>query len=144
MKRCNLFTVLLAATLVTASAEPTSAQHVEHEFDHEFTEEELFQVYRRVLPESEARFLARSSLPSGRLGERQPGVPGLELQAVEHTDLSFDTLVMLSLLSDVAKAKAERYLASMYNGHVPPAEQARWEQRRAEMRQWAEAGYPME
>jgi hypothetical protein len=107
--------------------------------EHEFTEEELFRVYRRFVPEGEARDLARASLGPGKLGELHESASGLAYRTVEHTDLTFDTLVMLSLLSDEAKAKAERYLAAVYDGRLPPAEQARWEQRRAELKKWAEA-----
>jgi hypothetical protein len=136
-------TVLVAvASIIAAPAGTALGQRMEHEF----TEEELLQVYRRFVPEPEARGLARASLPSanaGKVGELRHSASGMPYRTEEHTDLTFDTLVMLSLLSDEANAKAERYLAAMHGGRVPLAERTQWERRRAEIKDWANAGYPI-
>ena len=141
MTRRSFFVFLVAAVAIANPAGTALGQRMEHEF----TEEEFLQVYRRFVPEPEARALARASLPSanaGKVGDLRHSASGLPYRPEAHTDLTFDTLVMLSLLSDEANAKAERYLAAMHGGRIPPAERTQWERRRAEIKTWADAGYP--
>ena len=138
----NLTILVAVVAIIAAHAGTALGQGVEHEF----TEEEFVQVYRRFVPEPEARALARASLRSasaGKVGDIRHSASGLPYRPEEHTDITFDTLVMLSLLSDEANAKAERYLAAMHGGQIPLAERIQWERRRAEIRQWANAGYPI-
>jgi hypothetical protein len=136
---CRL--ILAAIVLLGAAARPLPSQSM----DVVFTEEELFEVYRRMLPEPDARELARASAmraPDEIEGPVRSGESELSYRSVAHSHLTFDTLVLLSLLSDEMNAKVERYLVSQREGHqMTGAERAHWERRRAELREWANAGY---
>ena len=93
-----------------------------------FTEEELFELYRRVAPEDQARVMARASASP--------------VTSEGHvTDFTLDTLVLFSLQSDEARQRAERYLTG---GHaMEPDVKETWERRRAELKPWVDAGYPL-
>jgi hypothetical protein len=58
-------------------------------------------------------------------------------------DLTDDTLILLSLLSEETARKVERYRRTARGGRDPtPEEQRRWDERRSVLKAWAEAGFP--
>jgi len=117
--------------------------------DHEFTAAEIFEAFRHVMPEAEARraaaFLAEPvDLDAIRAEPPQnEGGPGLSYRTIPTTNFSTDTLILLSLVSDAAAAKVDRYRANMRNaGAISPKEDEDWNRRRKEFADWRDRGFP--
>jgi hypothetical protein len=109
-----------------------------------FTEDELFQVYSRFVPAAEARVMARASLSTANVPVAAPRqTAGLDVRPIPSTDLSDDTLILLSLLSEETNEKVMAYRRSYYGGRaIPEADEEAWNRRRAELKAWADAGHP--
>lgn len=112
-----------------------------------FTYAEFYEVYRRVAPPDQAEEMARSSAfdPAQDKGDPlrkgQSGSEGIGATAV----LTDDTLIMLSLLSPDAEARAAAYRRALRGGKAESQEEQRaWLERRQQFKRWAEAGYPTE
>jgi hypothetical protein len=101
-----------------------------------FTEDEIFQVMRRFVPDLEARAVAAEMLkPVDSQGESGHG------SRVTSVDFSTDMLILLSLLSPETSEKVEKWRRRL-GSEVSEEEQRHWEKRRLELIRWAEAGYP--
>jgi hypothetical protein len=106
--------------------------------EHPFTEKELFEVMRRFLPAEQAREVAlAATIPAN---ERSAGAITNKFAPAEETDFSFDTLVMLSLLSEETREKVERW-RRRFGRNPTPDEERIWTTRRAELMEWAKDGY---
>lgn len=105
---------------------------------HPFSYEELVEGLRRFFPDEQARELAReAAAPPVSSAER--GQPTTSPQPQGVTDFSRDVLVVMSLMSDETRDKVEQWRRR--GGREPsPAEQAEWNQRRAELMEWARDG----
>jgi hypothetical protein len=120
--------------------------------DHEFTEQELFEVFRRLVPDSQARLMARAGTrldEVARTSDSSPRHPpaesGVAFTPEPTIDLTEDTLVLLSLLSEETARKVERYRRAARGGlDATQEEERRWEQRRSVLKAWADAGFPRE
>ena len=114
--------------------------------DHPFTEDELYRVFARFMPSEQARLLARSALSSEDLPPPAPrnGADGLQFRPIPTTTFTDDTLILLSFLSDATDEKVRAYRASVWSGKPPADEEDAWNSRRAELKAWADAGYPVE
>jgi hypothetical protein len=110
-----------------------------------FTYEELYSVFRHGSSDTEAAEMARDVMaPAPReLGELRTG-PGLAFRAVPNDVLTEDTLILLSFLSKETAQKVTDYRRAMRGGRPEtPAEAAEWQRRVKELREWADAGYPV-
>jgi hypothetical protein len=114
--------------------------------DHPFTEDELYQVFARFMPSEQARLLARSAVSSEDLLSPATGndADGLQYQPIPTTTFTDDTLILLSFLSDATDEKVRAYRARVWSGKPPADEENGWNRRRAELKAWADAGYPIE
>lgn len=106
--------------------------------DHPFSEQELFAVMRLFLSDGEARDVAAEMMKgvtlSGETVDRAHDPTSLSM-----SDFSFDTLVLLSLLSDDTRRKVEDWRNRF--GEPTEAEKQRWQVRRQELALWAKEGY---
>jgi hypothetical protein len=138
----------MAASIGSVGAASAGAQGL----PHEFTEQELLKVFRWVASESDAQVMARAATRGRLPGEEvrpkeqdqrtQPHAgKGLAFQPEPTIDLTEDTLVLLSLLSEETARKVERYRrAGRGERDATPDEQRQWEQRRALLKAWVERG----
>ena len=98
--------------------------------EEQFTERELFLALRLFMPESEAAEIARAA--TGPLDEREREAGATRVQGVMFSD---DVLIAISLVSEEAAAKVDRYLSD--DPRFQRAEQRdRWEDRRKQMAEW--------
>jgi hypothetical protein len=124
---------------VALPQDTTSLQRIVHPFTHE----ELVSVFRRFMPEDAARRLADASTKHPTDDQRSsPQTKGLAFSYAGETELTEDTLILLSFLSDSARAKVDLYRRQYWGSPIPPEQEARWQARVAELRAWADAGYP--
>lgn len=106
-----------------------------------FTSDELLKAYRLLLPEAEARQLALAS-------ESHDETPAptrygaLRFQPIPNSQLSDDTLVLLSLLSEATASKVRTYRTRLWGGSIPPDEETRWRKRVEELRELVAAEDP--
>lgn len=109
-----------------------------------FTYDECYRVFSRFLQHDTASEMARSC--TARLEEsRGPlHVDGdLKFSLVSNTELTEDTLILLSLDSPELDAKVRAYRAALRMGAPEtPAEAAERTRRRDDLKAWADAGYP--
>jgi hypothetical protein len=98
-----------------------------------FTYAEFYEVYRRVAPPDQAAEMARESVSD----PTQDPTMGPGATAV----LTEDTVILLSLLSPDAEARAEAYWREQLGRPKSPEEQRAWLERRQEFKRWAESGY---
>lgn len=126
--------IALASALISTAA---SAQ-----MTNPFTYDELYSVFRRVAPDSQAQEMARSALAETARGAEHVGA-GIVFRSTSHVTLSDDTLILLSLLSEETNAKVRAFRSTLRAGQPESAaEAAEWEKRRAELKAWADEGYP--
>ena len=99
-----------------------------------FTYAEFYEVYHRVAPPDQAAEMARESVSD----PTQDPTLGAGATAV----LTEDTIIMLSLLSPDAEARAEAYRRSLRRDPIESADERRaWLERRQQFKRWADAGY---
>ena len=111
-----------------------------------FTYEECYRAFSRFLDEDSATELARSCVSATpEAGGRLHTDGDLRFSSVSNTQLTEDTLILLSLESPELDAKVRAYRVAFRLG-VPesPEEVAEWARRRTELKAWADAGYPTE
>ena len=117
--------------------------------DHEFTTAEIFEAFRPFMTEAEARHAAdfltepvdldaiRAEAPQNE------GGPGLSYWTIPTTNFSPDTLILLSLVSEVTAAKVDRYRSRMREaGAISPEDEETWQRRRKEFAAWRDKGFP--
>src|SRR5690348_16929733 len=78
---------------------------------HPFSEDELYQALRHIMPDGEARTFARELVQPPRRGiegPRRPG-PSIPYIPVESTTFSEDLLALLAVQSPELEHKVERY-----------------------------------
>ena len=115
---------------------------------HEFTASEIFEAFRPLMPEADARRIADSvSEPVdmeailAKPPHNQNG-PGLAYWPIPTVNFTTDTLILLSLLSPETCAKVDRYRARLRDaGAIRPHEDAEWQRRRQELAAWRDAGF---
>jgi hypothetical protein len=116
----------------------------------QFTQEEFYHALRRVVPEAEARQTARNFAGDSHASYAALGIPPELRPKNAHPVstvgfISDDLLTLLSLLSDEAYQKVERFRISAHGGKPFTAEEQRtWEDRLAQFREWKDAGYPLD
>jgi len=118
---------------------------------HEFTGSEIFEAFRPLMSEAEARRMADflsapvdidAILAESPHNENGPGLPYWPIPTV---NFSRDTLILLSLLSAETAAKVDRYRAWLRDaGAIRPQEEEEWRRRREEFAAWRDAGFPRE
>jgi len=112
--------------------------------DSPFTYEELYAVFARLSPAEEAAEMARLAVSVESRGDANL-TSHREYQPVAHVDITEDTLVMLALLSDSTAQKVQRYREERRGGQPEsPADAALWTRRYADLKAWADLGYPVE
>lgn len=109
-----------------------------------FSYDELYTTFRHLMSAPEAAELAREVMgPSGKYGQLHEG-DGLAFRTVPNVTLTEDTLILLSFISPETARKVADYRRAMRGGRAEtPAEAAEWQRRVKELREWADAGYPV-
>lgn len=110
-----------------------------------FTYDELFAVFSRLVPSDEAREWAMAALPDDEVTEGDMHDDGgMAYRSASHNDFTKDTLMMLALHSDATAEKVRQYRAERRGGQPESAREAEgWALRYAELKAWADAGYPL-
>jgi hypothetical protein len=96
----------------------------------DFTEQEIFQALRWGMDEPTARNYARLLSGSLDVAVAQPN----DTTSVGYSNFSEDFLVLLSLVSEEARAKAEQRMMELHGRRLEPHEHAAWEKKRTEIR----------
>jgi hypothetical protein len=111
---------------------------------HPFSEEELYEAMRRILPDSDARSFARETVSRST----QPSAPvpvhtssSVEYRPVESISFSEDLLALLAIQSPALERKVEEYRRALRGRDWTASEEEEWSKRKQLMRDWARLGY---
>lgn len=100
-----------------------------------FTADELYKVFALFTDPDVARAVANDAVRVDADGTLPDSVRGVTL--------TFDSLILLSLMSPELEQRVAAYRARLRGGtQVDPAEVQAWDRRRAELRRWLDAGAP--
>lgn len=110
-----------------------------------FTYDELLSVFKRVAPASEASALAQGVLAADLVSPSESHGGGIAYRSMPHVELTQDTLILLALLSETTAMKVRDFRDKLRAGQPESkAEAEAWTNRYADLKRWADAGYPLE
>jgi hypothetical protein len=113
---------------------------------HEFTAAEVFEPFRPLMPDAEARRMAAllcAPVDMEAILAEPPqvsGGSGIPYWSVPTVNFSRDTLILLSLVSAEAAAKVDRYRGQLRDaGAISAQDEEEWQRRREALAMWRDA-----